>query len=149
MRIHIRHETFYAYETPLSYSVQRLYLTPQNFAAQKIVDWKITAPGIEGALTYLDGFGNRIHLVTIQNIEGPMSIVAEGLVDVEDAAGVVKGLALPGPGRHIPAPDRGNAAQPRNSGHARKGRREGPRQAGPAAWPHDGNPETRSLTGSG
>ncbi len=27
MRIHIRHETFYAYETPLSYSVQRLYLT--------------------------------------------------------------------------------------------------------------------------
>ncbi len=33
MRIHIRHETFYAYETPLSYSVQRLYLTPQNFAA--------------------------------------------------------------------------------------------------------------------
>ncbi len=74
MRIHIRHETFYAYETPLSYSVQRLYLTPQNFAAQKIVDWKITAPGIEGALTYLDGFGNRIHLVTIQNIDGPMSV---------------------------------------------------------------------------
>ena len=28
MRLHIRHETFYAYETPLSYSVQRLYLTP-------------------------------------------------------------------------------------------------------------------------
>jgi len=97
MRIHIRHETFYAYETPLSYSVQRLYLTPQNFAAQKIVEWKITAPGIEGALTYLDGFGNRIHLVTIQNIDGPMSIVAEGLVDVEDASGVVKGLTCPAP----------------------------------------------------
>ncbi len=97
MRIHIRHETFYAYETPLSYSVQRLYLTPQNFAAQKIVDWKITAPGIEGALTYLDGFGNRIHLVTIQNIDGPMSIVAEGMVDVEDAAGRGQRPALPCP----------------------------------------------------
>ena len=97
MRIHIRHETFYAYETPLSYSVQRLYLTPQNFNAQKVVDWKISAPGIEGALTYLDGFGNRIHLVTIQNNDGPMSVIAEGIVDVTDASGVVKNLPCPAP----------------------------------------------------
>ena len=97
MRLHIRHETFYAYETPLSYSVQRLYLTPQNFDAQKIVEWKISAPGIDGALTYLDGFGNRIHLVTIQNIDGPMSVIAEGIVDVVDASGVVKNLPCPAP----------------------------------------------------
>ncbi len=97
MRLHIRHETFYAYETPLSYSVQRLYLTPQSFDAQKVVEWKITAPGIEGALTYLDGFGNRVHLNTYQNIDHPVSVIAEGLVDVTDASGVVKNLPCPAP----------------------------------------------------
>ena len=97
MRLTIRHETFYTYETLLSYSVQRLYLTPQNFAAQKIVNWNILAPGIEGALSYLDGFGNRVHLITFQNIDVPVSVVAEGIVDVKDASGVVKGLACPAP----------------------------------------------------
>ena len=97
MRLHIRHETFYAYETPLSYSVQRLYLTPQSFDAQKVVEWKISAPGIEGALTYLDGFGNRVHLNTYQNIDHPVSVIAEGLVDVTDASGVVRNLPCPAP----------------------------------------------------
>jgi transglutaminase-like putative cysteine protease len=97
MRLHIRHETFYTYETKLSYSVQRLYLTPQGYAAQKIVDWQLHAPGMDGALTYLDGFGNRVHLITFQNIDGPVSVVAEGVVDVTDAAGVVKGLRCPAP----------------------------------------------------
>jgi transglutaminase-like putative cysteine protease len=97
MRITVRHETFYTYETKLSYSVQRLYLTPQGYSAQNIVDWQLHAPGMDGALSYLDGFGNRVHLITFQNIDGPVSVVAEGVVDVTDAAGVVKGLRCPAP----------------------------------------------------
>ena len=112
MRLHIRHETFYAYETPLSYSVQRLYLTPQSFDAQKVVEWKITAPGIEGALTYLDGFGNRVHLITFQNIDHPVSVIAEGLVDVTDASGVVKNLPCPAPDAIFLRQTSGNPAEP-------------------------------------
>ena len=97
MRIHIRHETLYTYEAPLSYSVQRLYLTPQNFATQKTVNWRIDAPGMNGALSYLDGFGNLIHLITFQNTTGPVSVVAEGVVDVIDATGIVRGLLCPAP----------------------------------------------------
>jgi transglutaminase-like putative cysteine protease len=97
MRLHIRHETFYTYETLLNYSVQRLYLTPQSFAAQKTVAWKIDAPGMDGALSYFDGFGNRVHLITFQNMESPVSVVAEGIVDVTDALGIVSGLACPAP----------------------------------------------------
>jgi hypothetical protein len=51
MRIHTRHERLDTYERPLSYSVQRLYLTPQNFATQKAVNWRIDAPGMNGALS--------------------------------------------------------------------------------------------------
>ena len=67
MRLQVRHETHYDYDTPLAYSAQRLHLTPLDFASQKVVSWAIAAPGIEAALTYLDGFGNRVHLVTCEN----------------------------------------------------------------------------------
>ncbi len=97
MRLAIRHETHYDYDTPLAYSAQRLHLWPADFAAQTTVSWSISAPGFDRALAYTDGFGNRVHMVTFDNIEGPVAIVAEGLVDVSDVAGLVKGLACAAP----------------------------------------------------
>jgi transglutaminase-like putative cysteine protease len=97
MLLSVRHETLYNYETPVIYSVQRLHLWPSEFAAQKTVSWSISAPGIETALSYVDGFGNRVHLVNFADVVGDVSIVAEGTVDCEDAAGVVKGLPSSAP----------------------------------------------------
>jgi transglutaminase-like putative cysteine protease len=97
MRLQIRHETVYGYETRVAYSVQRLFLTPPSFSGQAILQWKITAPGIENALNYRDGFGNSVHLVTFQDMDGPVSIIAEGLADVADTAGVVKDLRCAAP----------------------------------------------------
>jgi transglutaminase-like putative cysteine protease len=77
--------------------VQRLHLWPVNFDTQRIVSWSITAPGIETALRYTDGFGNFVHLVTIANQSGPLTITAEGVVDSTDASGLVSGLASPAP----------------------------------------------------
>jgi transglutaminase-like putative cysteine protease len=95
MKLLVRHETRYDYDEPLAYAAQRLYLTPVDFAAQKILGWSIDAPGIENALTYLDGFGNPIHLVTYRNWSGTVRIIAEGSVETTDAAGVVSGLRSP------------------------------------------------------
>ena len=111
MRLQVRHETHYDYDTPLAYSAQRLHLTPLDFASQKVVSWAIATPGIEAALTYLDGFGNRVHLVTCENQTGPVSIVASGIVEVSDTAGVVQGADLCSPRRGLPAPDAGHPAQ--------------------------------------
>lgn len=97
MRLAVSHLTHYDYDTALAYSVQRLYLTPAGFATQKVVNWAIKAPGIETALSYVDGFGNRVHLVTFHDQKGPVTIGAEGIVECSDAAGVVKGLACPAP----------------------------------------------------
>lgn len=97
MRLAVRHETHYDYDTPLAYSAQRLHLWPVDFAAQRTLSWSVTAPGFDRALSYTDGFGNRVHMVTFGNVEGPVSIVAEGVVEVTDAAGVVKGLACAAP----------------------------------------------------
>jgi hypothetical protein len=114
MRLHIRHETFYAYETPLSYSVQRLYLTPQSYDAQKVVEWKITAPGIEGALTYLDGFGTAF-IVTIQNIRRPDEHRGRKACGCGGRPGVSK-ACLPCALTRCSCADCGNAAQPSHSG---------------------------------
>lgn len=92
MRLKVRHSTSYDYAAPLVYSVNRLYLWPSEFDTQKIESWSITAPGMEHALAYADGFGNRVHLLTFGEVFGPVSIVAEGVMITEDAAGVVRGL---------------------------------------------------------
>ena len=95
MRLLIKHVTHYTYEAPVQYSIQRLRLTPQTYAAQKIETWKLTAPGIASAMLYHDAFGNLVHLIDAANVAGPFDIVAEGIVDVVDAAGVVERLAVP------------------------------------------------------
>jgi transglutaminase-like putative cysteine protease len=97
MRLAVRHETHYDYDTPLAYSAQRLHLWPTEFASQQTISWSVTAPGFDRALSYTDGFGNRVHMITFGNLEGPVAIIAEGVVEVTDTAGVVRGLTCLAP----------------------------------------------------
>jgi transglutaminase-like putative cysteine protease len=92
MRLSITHSTHYSYGSQVAYSIQRLLLTPLSYAAQRVVSWNITAPGIEAAMQYSDAFGNRVHLITSLNPGEPHTITAEGVVDVDDASGLVIGL---------------------------------------------------------
>jgi transglutaminase-like putative cysteine protease len=92
MRIHIHHQTHYRYAERPSYLVQRLHLTPTNFESQKTINWKVSATGIENALSYVDGFGNCIHLVTAHDLALENTVTAEGEVETKDAAGLVRGL---------------------------------------------------------
>lgn len=97
MRLKIRHATHYCYEGPPSYLVQRLHLEPAEFASQRLLNWRISAPGMEGALRYADGYGNRIHLLTSMPEAETVEIISEGEVETENAAGVVQGLASQAP----------------------------------------------------
>jgi transglutaminase-like putative cysteine protease len=97
MKLQVRHETRYDYETSVRSSIQRLYLTPATFATQKVIAWKIEAPGIDKALVYVDGFGNQVHLITSQGLHDHVTVLAHGVVETQDAAGMVKGLRCPSP----------------------------------------------------
>ncbi len=92
MRLAVRHHTHFEYDTRVDYAVQRLLLTPHSFMSQKVESWLITAPGVDNALSYLDGFGNRVHLVTSTNVNGSFDVIAEGIVECSDAQGRVEGL---------------------------------------------------------
>jgi transglutaminase-like putative cysteine protease len=89
MRVSIRHTTHYAYDAVISFAVQRLRLTPSDNQSQKVHAWAIEAEGIENAASYIDGFGNRIHLITHSKPYEALSITASGEVDTFDRDGVV------------------------------------------------------------
>jgi transglutaminase-like putative cysteine protease len=97
MKLHIRHQTRYDYETSVRSSIQRLYLTPSSFATQKVVSWAIEAPGIDKALAYTDGFGNQVHVITSQGAHDHVTVIAEGVVETQDASGVVRAFKCPAP----------------------------------------------------
>ena len=99
MLISVRHATRYVYDTPARYAIQALRLEPPAFSGQAIRSWTITAPGIENALRFTDGFGNRVALVTTNEVHTGIEIIAEGLVETTDRAGVANGLSEPSPTR--------------------------------------------------
>jgi transglutaminase-like putative cysteine protease len=88
MRVFVEHRTEYVYERPFEHMVQALRLTPPPGPGQRILDWTIACPGIEGAVSYVDGFGNLVHLVTPPGPVSRSMIVARGTVETKDAAGI-------------------------------------------------------------
>ena len=93
MRIAIEHITRYRYSTVATYSVQSLRLTPASFEGQNVLDWTLSCVP-EGSITpTTDGFGNAVHLMTVEGPHQDVDIIARGTVEVTDRHGVVKGLA--------------------------------------------------------
>jgi transglutaminase-like putative cysteine protease len=89
MLVAIRHSTRYSYDATSSFAVQRLKLTPFDNDAQKIRSWAIEAEGMEDAVSYVDGFANRVHLLTHCRPYEALTITAAGEVETEDRGGVV------------------------------------------------------------
>lgn len=92
MLVSISHVSRYVYDDIARYTVQSLRLTPPSFAGQRVVTWRITAPGIETATSFVDAFSNLAHLISITGKHSEVVCRAEGLVETEDRAGVVRGL---------------------------------------------------------
>ncbi len=92
MRISIGHVSRYSYAEPTSYIVQTLRLTPPVFESQRVLEWSISAPGIEKARKFRDGFGNDAHLVSYSGLHDNAVVIAKGVVETADHAGIVRGL---------------------------------------------------------
>jgi transglutaminase-like putative cysteine protease len=92
MQLHIRHETRYDYDETVSYSIQSLKLTPRTEPAQRVLSWRIVAPGER--LEQIDPYGNVTHVVTVDMPHRELRILVEGVVDVDDESGP-GGMASP------------------------------------------------------
>ncbi|MGU3399699.1 transglutaminase domain-containing protein [Brucellaceae bacterium D45D] len=89
MLLTIRHISYYAYEQPVPYALQRLRLQPQTVPGQTVQNWQVEIEGGKPEVSYMDGFGNRIDLVQHLRNVSEIIITASGSVELEDRAGVL------------------------------------------------------------
>jgi len=97
MRLSIDHHSTYRFSEPQARVVQLLRVTPGDYAAQTVIDWRIDVDADARLRTGRDGYGNA---TTMLYVDGPVEAIAitvRGEVLTEDMAGVVKGLAEPLP----------------------------------------------------
>ena len=78
MKYVITHQFNYAYGSPVRLSTQYLRLTPRDTTRQKVLDWKLDTPG--QALRTTDGYGNVLHVLTIDKPVSEIPIQAIGAV---------------------------------------------------------------------
>ena len=83
MKLRISHETHYRYDTPVRSSTQYLRLMPRDTARQKVLDWKLEAP--DTPVRTHDGYGNVLHVLTLDARISEIRIRASGVVDTAPA----------------------------------------------------------------
>ena len=80
-RLAIRHETFYAYEKPVSFAAHRLLVRPRDSHAIRVVDAVLTvSPPGETRWVY-DALGNSVCCFTPQGESTALSIVSELVIE--------------------------------------------------------------------
>ncbi len=92
MRLTVRHATTYSYDAPPDRCALRLRLYPASFDAQKVGAWAVSVNGQAVAPLLTAANGDRESIWTCTGIGNTVEIVAEGVVDTTDTAGIVKGL---------------------------------------------------------
>ena len=88
MRLKISHMTEYTYAEPVEFALQRLRLTPVDGPGQHVVSWQTSVTGAGREAIYVDHFGNRVELVSINDGAQSISIMAMGEVETEERNGV-------------------------------------------------------------
>lgn len=91
MRIRIKHETVYRYETPMRSAVQLLRLTPRSSLTQFVRSWRVVLDADARLEKNEDAFGNLTHLAFIEGPIDTLRIGVEGEVETIDSGGVLQG----------------------------------------------------------
>src|SRR5689334_1258927 len=83
MRLDIQHETRYRYTVPVNYSIQHLRLTPRAEPRQRVLNWRIDAPG--QLRRSVDAYGNVTHTMVLTAPRDEIRLVVAGSVEVGSA----------------------------------------------------------------
>ena len=84
MRFTIRHDFRYTYDSPVRLSTQYLRLMPRDTTRQKVLDWELETATT--ALRTTDGYGNVLHVLTIDKPASEIEIHARGSVETSASA---------------------------------------------------------------
>jgi transglutaminase-like putative cysteine protease len=92
MRLSVRHATTYAYDTAPDRCALRLRLYPPAHDSQRVIAWKVSVNGAAVPALLTTSTGDKESIWTCQTPVSSLDVVAEGEIETQDAAGVVKGL---------------------------------------------------------
>ncbi len=97
MRISIRHVTRYQYDPPTRHADLRLRLFASDHEGQRSRSWAVSVNGAPAAPQFVNGFGDAEAVWRSREAQAELEIVAEGVVDTIDTAGVLRGHAETAP----------------------------------------------------
>ena len=80
MRLSIEHETIYRYDAPVRSSTQYLRMTPRQTPRQNVLQWQLDTP--RPATQTHDGYGNVLHVLTLDKAVREIRIRAHGVVEL-------------------------------------------------------------------
>lgn len=95
MRLTIRHVTTYGYAPAVPSVTMRLKLYPGRFEGQLPTEWRVMVNDIEISPELKDSWGDAVATVFARGEIDRLEIVAEGVVETMDHAGVLKGHRAP------------------------------------------------------
>lgn len=91
-RLKIEHETRYAYAPDAVAIAMRMMLWPADFDGQRTSEWVVEVDGEPIEPLFTDGQGRRVGQVMRRGGVAEITVVARGILDVEDRAGVLSGM---------------------------------------------------------
>lgn len=89
MRLSVSHVTTYTYDSPDAYALLQLRLKPRDGHGQHVHEWTTAITGGTRQLGFDDEYGNHVDLILVDPDATKLTITCQGIVDVEDRAGVV------------------------------------------------------------
>lgn len=92
MQLSILHRTTYRFSSPVMNVVQLLRLTPLSCLTQTVLEWRIDVNCDARLRETLDGYGNCVHMLYVDEPAEEIVITASGRVITEDKAGVIQGV---------------------------------------------------------
>jgi len=97
MQLHVRHDTIYRYDAPADYAAQILRLTPRPHDGMKVLSWGVAAAAGGRIASFVDGFANLSHVLTVARRHDSLSVTVEGVVETAPSDGWLRGANEPLP----------------------------------------------------
>lgn len=92
MQLNVHYSTRYLYAPAARGVTQLLRVTPESFAGQTVLDWRIEVNCDAQVREGRDGYGNVTHMLYINRPVEALDVTVAGRVLTEDKHGVVQGL---------------------------------------------------------
>jgi transglutaminase-like putative cysteine protease len=89
MKLKIRHTTRYVFDSPVSYGLQQVRLTPKASPFQNILTWNTTVTGGQKEVSYDDHYNNHVDLISFDRDAVEVTLISEGEVEMIESNGML------------------------------------------------------------